>query len=527
MESPITKRRNEYDRLLVSQNFPELVAGKENNCLSLRKHLNNIPERYFDNNIYSEYLKWFIQRNALDKRKFKEYLSSDATNISKAFQFLRQINEMDIHDDSLTKGNEYDLIKIIDNTIHPIYLRLVEAVFSILIKPIAYFSRIDRKKPTDGLDVYNLVEEILSSSMALCISSYSHIIRNGIAHSGIKYLQNSIMYTDKKGNSETFDLRSVIQIFDSMIDSCNAMVAALRVFFLINKHDYPSLPFGFALEELIEQTRSPWWKIEGSVENEISQGRQLIIYAIPNTIDKFKVSWASFQTAVLCESLASGYDRYFISFRSKKCSPGWAIFEGQKIKEIREAGATNLEGYIGALQSDLGFFFIPKYKIPKIFLKYDTLLNAIRLSYSLILCELDKNVMFKRLFTKNNKIHRNSWGVVLSGDVIIEGLTKEALINYIKTKYRKIIKVALISARSQKRILEFEKYMPLGYARVSVYRRMLRARKMYGYGLDEDLVCTIQIKKIKRIQAPDIYQSTIEEIGNYRIAWNKKWIETV
>ena len=46
-----------------------------------------------------------------------------------------------------------------------------------------------------------------------------------------------------------------------------------------------------------------------------------------------------------------------------------------------------------------------------------------------------------------------------------------------------------------------------------------------GFGLGRNLVCTIQVKRIQRIRSPDIMGSTVEQLGGYRIAWNRAWLE--
>jgi hypothetical protein len=69
-------------------------------------------------------------------------------------------------------------------------------------------------------------------------------------------------------------------------------------------------------------------------------------------------------------------------------------------------------------------------------------------------------------------------------------------------------------------------YLPIGYAYVSVFKRDYRRRRLSGYGLGEDLVCTLRLQRIRRIQSPDIMGSTAETMGNWRIAWNKAWLES-
>ncbi len=46
-----------------------------------------------------------------------------------------------------------------------------------------------------------------------------------------------------------------------------------------------------------------------------------------------------------------------------------------------------------------------------------------------------------------------------------------------------------------------------------------------AFGLGPELICTIQLQHIRRIKALDIIGSTIEVSGDWRIAWNRAWIE--
>ncbi len=53
----------------------------------------------------------------------------------------------------------------------------------------------------------------------------------------------------------------------------------------------------------------------------------------------------------------------------------------------------------------------------------------------------------------------------------------------------------------------------------------MRKRAYNHYGLEKDLVCVIQYKKLQKISCPSLFESIIEQHGLYRIEWNKKWLE--
>jgi hypothetical protein len=129
------------------------------------------------------------------------------------------------------------------------------------------------------------------------------------------------------------------------------------------------------------------------------------------------------------------------------------------------------------------------------------------------------------IYVRNTTIHRNGSKTVLGGSVFISNLQEQDPQDIIRRYKRKIIKKSLKSARKELPYKNVCKYLRLGFARISVFTKDYRKRKLNSYGLGQDLVCTIEIKKIARIKSPDILGSIIEQKGSYRIAWNKSWLE--
>lgn len=105
-------------------------------------------------------------------------------------------------------------------------------------------------------------------------------------------------------------------------------------------------------------------------------------------------------------------------------------------------------------------------------------------------------------------------------------LDSETAEETIRSHKRRIIRSAAKDARSSVSRFDVVRYLPLGYAHVSVYSEDFRRRRLSSFGLGPELVCTIQLQRIRRIKSPDIMGSTIETSGNWRIAWNQAWIES-
>jgi len=519
LQNPLTQMRNEIDRERLSVAFPSLRS--EPHILALRCYLDDRPEKFFDPPAYRFYLNWLQQRDKVDSEGLKKYFSNFDTEINRALLFLRDINSEEWHDRVFKNEDEYNLFRFIDKYVHPAYLRLVEAVFAPLVRPIAYFSRLDRGRGTDGLNVWSVMEELGRRPANCIISHYQHIIRNGIAHGGIMFLQNEIRYQDKS-NEEKFYAKSIVQLLDDFLDVCNGLAAALKVFFLSHGRDY-IFPHELLIEELQEETRTPWWSIEGYVKSEVSVKSQLILYVRPNSRHYDKIHWSTIQSGILTEFFAPGYDRYLFSFRSQKSWPGWAAFDGQKLRNLREAGVNDFSQYSGIVENNL-IFYITHVKMPAFLGKLDTWIHSLRIHMPIALQQIKENLEIPYIICRNAVIHRNAWGMVLKAEVIIEDFDDNKAIDIIRKYRSRIIKSAVKYIRSKDR-LSVTAYLPVGYAQVSVFRRDYRCRRLSNFGLNDDLVCTVRLHRMHRIKSPDIMGSTVETIGKWRIAWNKSWLE--
>lgn len=523
LQNPVTRERDARDRARLAAAFPDLQSCSEPHFLALRRYLGSRPERFFDKTAYETYLEWLKRHDETDGKALNAYLSESAVEINRALLFLREINSEEWHDRPLRTGDEYDLVRFIDKHIHPTYLRLVEAVLTPLARPAAYFSRLDRGKGTDGLDVWSVAQELEGGSADCLIRPYRHIIRNGIGHGGITFLQDEIRYRDKKGNEETFSAGSVVRLCDDLLDTCNGLAAALKVFFLVSRDRGYIAPRELLVEELQEETWTPWWTIEGCVESEIAGKPQLIVYVRADSRHYAKVQWSTIQSGILAEFFAPGYDRYFFSVRSRKAWPGWAGFDGKKLHELREAGANDLSQYSGIVENDL-IFYVARPAMPALLGKFDTLAKSFRINMPMAMQQVREKLGIPRIVCRSVAVHRNAWGAVLNAEVVVEGLDDETAAGVIRKQRRRILRSAIKHARRASG-LSGAAYLPLGYAYVAVFRRDYRRRRLTEFGLGKDLVCTVRLQRIHRIKSPDIMGSTVETMGKWRIAWNKAWLE--
>ena len=224
MEPLLARRRK---RLLAF--LPELNACSHNNYLALYDSLTRKPEQFFAVHIYRSYLTWLESRHLAQGPDLVSHFEDNNNNLNQSILFLSEINRYDWHD-SYDTIDEYETIRFIDQKVHPTYLRLLEAVYHPFVHLLAHFSRLDRGKQTEGLDLFNSVQELQFTGFNELAFVYKNTVRNGIAHGGITYLHQKIRYRDKKGNEEKLGDRQVIDLCDDLLDTCNAMFLALAVF---------------------------------------------------------------------------------------------------------------------------------------------------------------------------------------------------------------------------------------------------------------------------------------------------------
>ncbi len=227
----------------------------------------------------------------------------------------------------------------------------------------------------------------------------------------------------------------------------------------------------------------------------------------------------------MAEYFAPDYDRYFFSLRTPKAWPGWAAFNGKELKRVRESGLAEIADHVTAFE-EVGLFYVPRPALPGFLGRLDTLLHSFRLQWPLAAQAIRKNLGIPNIVSRNAQMHRNGWGFVLNGAVVIECLTNESAADAIRSQRRRIIRRVAKQARSSTSWLNPARYLPLGYARIAVFSKDFRCRRLSSFDLGPELICTVQLQRIRRIKSPDIMNSSIEANGNWRIAWNRAWIES-
>lgn len=525
-DCPTTKATNDFWKREIEIRFPILEERRGEKFLSLKKYITDSPQRFYSEEIFKSFLDYIFQLKEQKPEILISALQSINEDIGLALDTLEKINSRPIHDIHPPEDYNYKA-RFIQNEVHYNYLSLSESVYHKFIKIISYSNRLIRKKPVDGLDLFNSWEELKLTDFKFCTSVFNNTIRNGIGHGGVYFKERNVIYKGKKGRPHEARINEVIENFDGMLDICNALALAYKIFIIVERDFVLSnkivYPVSFSVEELKAQANAPGWEIIDCMENMVIGDRKQMNIFVHSTIKRYsEVNYFMFRSAILTEFFARGFDRYFYTLRTDYGSPGWAAYKGEVLKKLREKGSENIVEYAKALEGNL-IFFLPKYKLPKFL---GTILSFVRIfkeNFKLHY-HIRTNFRFLRSFmVRDVQIHRRKLSVVINdASIVVRPEFQPNTVNLVRKEYIKMIKH---SARKSKRELKFPLsfLLPAQYIRITVYDRDFRVRKLRGSGLIDSLVCSIEVNKSKTIKTIDFFGGIVEQHGKYRIVWNSNW----
>lgn len=519
---PYAKDLEKLNLHQITNAFPDLAQIEPKYTISLIRYTRNIPEKFYRKRVYYHFKEWLNATKINDNPLLMSHLNDSHDNISDAFIALNSINAEAWHDSNDLYADDYSSMKTIDGLIHPNYVKLSESVLAPLLKTAAHVSRLKRGKGTSGLDIYNIIQELRGQDVVLAASRYIDTIRNGISHGGVKYHRDHVQYLDKK-KSHLCTYQEMADLFEGLLDDCNAVAAAIKEFYISNHTQGYIIPKQLFIEIIQEEFRHDWWRIEGCLDSTTADNKkQLVIYASPNTLHKSMVSYMVVQVALAAGMLMPEYDSYFISMKSPKILPSWAYFD---------RGAIDIFGHLikhDSLppivpQTNYSYLYLPRVNVPGF------------LSFMFIISDYIKKQLYisremKRIDTaspnirvRETSLHRNGWRLVVNSRIVVEGANNREMKQFILKNASRIIRASVRHSKQKSNSVLY-KFMLSGFVLAHVYCEDFRRRKINRYGLGEALVCTITMQKIKRIKNPDILNSTIEYVSGYRIAWNKQWL---
>ena len=522
------KELHQFWEQQIQKEFPSIDFSRTTDYLCLIHYIDTAPQKFYSRQAFESYLAFLNKMKVENKKLLVEILNNAESLLSIANKILTDVNLKPIHDIHIPAENN-DLINFIDKEIHYNLLKLYETPLYQFGYVIAKYSWITQSRKTDGLDLYNTTEELKKLGFDFLKEVYLHDVRNGIAHGKIVFSDYKITYFDKKGNVAKVAPRDIIKAFDGILDIVNGFCLAFKVFCLTNADFFEryklNIPQSILLEEVHAKANAPGWEITNCLDSEASNKRQLMIYVKNDNWDYAKVNWYCFSTAYWAEMLTKSYDRIFFSLHSThaKFKGGWAAYNAAQFRELRKSNEMSFEPYKGVLEGDL-LFFRAKFRFPRIVYKIGNIRSVFSVVVPLTMRQVREKFFPNPYFAREAKMHsKRYFNVVQDPSIIIKRDFQVNIQDLIRKDKARLVKLAIKFARKNNQGF-FLYLLPVKYIRVFIYESDMRVRQLRNSGLISELIATIEVNTTKQIPTIDIIAGVPEQLGKYRIVWNKKWL---
>lgn len=521
-DDPFVAEQQGYWRERIRERFSDVAVCEHHNYLALQSYVLDVPERFFHEPTRDVVFRELCRLRRDEPRTLVRILCDFAGDLDTAYRALHELNQLDVHEGSLPT-DYLETAAWFDAHINPAWLKLTEAVYSRLILPLSAWLRIRRNAGLDGFDTYQRVEELRKAGYVDIVRPYSNVIRNAIAHGSVQYGDLDITYVDRK-EQRLFSYYEAASLFDNMLDVANGIALACHMFMLVESdfltENGVRLPQSLAISELKFQLDSWGWAVRWCIETGTVHGsKQLTIYTEDSVLRPMKFFFYAIRTAILAEQLIPGFDRYFIHAKSKYSMLSFAGFNGEALKSIREKSPKSLLDYGTAIDKDR-VSFAPRFRLPR-FVFF--LANLVALAKSHLKVRRWRSVAAitpLRIHIRESRIHRNGLHAIVHASVVVTCGSAECLESLVRTRRRAITRTAIKHARKHAESRGLVRSLRVGFAHISVFTRDYRVRRLRNSGLMPDLLCTIQLIKLRRIRIVDIIGGIPEQAGKVRLVWN-------
>jgi len=513
----ITQIRNDYYRTKLQINIPELVNINHSNFLSLYEYLKITPKKFYSKDAFTTYYYHLKLIENHSKQDLKFYFDDRFFEIDNALLTLDEINKYDWHD-SKFDHSDLEQTRFIDKTIHPTYLKLIEAVYTPLLRIFEYFNRKSKNKDTNKINVFNIVENLPAIGFGDFAFVYSHVVRNSIAHGCTKYLNYDIIYTDNNTTIQKH-MSYIVNLVDDLLDICNGFVFALSLFLLVSINDKYRLPYQLLLKELVAETSSESCKIDGFIEMGITKNSQLNIFVECKTKHHSKIMFFIINSSYILSKIYIEFDEYFFKMTINGKILGTARVKSREFRELTFENYTGLDKIVKNI--DLVPFINLRNNKPMLSL-LSSIADVLKTNFPIYI----EHIFPRRkvINVRRTSIHRNGLGAVCKVDIVLSKLGESISKQYILDMRRMIIRLAIRRCRRKTNNIIL-KMLPITFIEIHLFQKDYRLRKLNSFGLGEDLIGTIRIQRNSYMQVPFIWHSTIERYGQIIFAWNRAWLK--
>jgi len=470
----------------------------------------------------------FLRTLAVERPKLlTDFLRDEHGAIEITFRTLETINRTFPHDRDWGEFLDVELLRTIHDEVHPVYLQLCEGVLKWLLMIVVMPRLLKRGDPTDSVSPGDLVKEARAAGID-SFDCFDSKMRNAIAHGSIAFGIDQIEYINRyKGrtSSRVNTPQKTLSMVEVLLDVCNGMAAALRVFVLLDRgllfSETTDLPPALVFPEVETQLATSDWHVDDYLELRYPDGsRELNLFTRTTYLDDHKTQLSVIRTASLAAGLMPGFDRYYVRLNRRGVTAGWGLFDGAKVRELLKKGIDYGPAYLDATQAP-GFIVFPalgRLRVPARLRIFGSIAEVIRTGWAARRRERDVEVREVKI------VGKRTYSVVTAHVVLHERDLEKAAALTLK-KMQAILRLAVREARRLPGTSWWVRHIPVGYLQVFVFFEDRRRRELVNGAWGENHLCRLlrKTRGLIPIGAPPDVMTQME--GNVRIDWNTPVME--
>ena len=501
----------------VRDAFPLLASLDSEDIVSLTDYLDERPQRFYSRSAMDAMTTLLTEMRRDHPDILVGFFRDHHEALKVAFRSAEEINRASIHDRRLDElGGVLRQLSVLDTTIHPAYLRLMESVLGTTILPVARYSRRRRKKDENSIPLTARIEELSTGPLGPSLAPFERVMRNAIAHGGIIFRDGKIEYRDSK-QPVVHSVAAAFAQFDRALDVCNGLLLAYRLFF-VGAADFfathaLAIPLPVLIRELRAQVDSASWSIEGALETAYADDTAgLRIFANGRFRDVIKIYESTTRTAAVAERLAPSFNTYEVTVDQFSQPSGVGVFDGKRLHDLRLAGVRSL-GDIAADAAPNALLILnpaPRKPWP----------NAIRIAgfwIEAVRSLRGRIVPKRRPFVRFSRIHRKAHYLQVVAAIVLEFEDRDEAKAFVRKSRRSLINMAIRHARAGAQTWLW-RFIPVGFVNLDFFLLDARPRDLHGLG--KNYVGQLLERRLGRIEVPLLHKATTERIPRGRIDWN-------
>jgi len=510
--------------------FPELANCGHALFAFMGVYADRLPWCSYDRQAQQNYLA-FLRALNVDRPTFlTDLLREEHGTIEIAFRTLETINRTFAHDRDWFKLKDAELLRTIHLEAHPTYLQLCEGVLKWFLTIAAVPLREKRGAPTDRMSPNDLAQEARNAGIHP-LACFDSTMRNAIAHGSIAFGTDRIEYLNRdrgKTRTRVNKPQETLALVEALLDVCNGMAAALRVYVLLDHELLFSkrapVPPALVFPEVDTQLATSGWRVDDYLELREEDGtRQLTLFAYSTYLDDHKTRLSVVRTATFAAALMPGFDHYLVELRRRGVRAGWGRFDGAKMRKLIVQGVEHATMYVEHATQLGDFIVLPalgRFHVPSRLRIFGSIAEVIRTSWAARHEDRQIEVRHVEIQSKRTYASINAYVVLHRSDI-------NAAFILTTQNVRRIIRMAIRAARSLPHTSWWLRHLPAGYVQVWVYLEDRRRRELLSTDWGPNLLCRLIRKTRGRIPSAAPPEAMAAMVAGVRVDWNGPVIEPV